>query len=141
MIKTFAQPDVVGLADVGGTIWMTHWAAHQVGTWDPITNIFTPVFNTPDDAGALAFDPSSDLLWVGQLGGQIIPYSLLGVPLGPGFNPIANNPGFNGFNVDTIDGLTFQGEGTQPVPEPASIVILGTALAGLGLMRRPRRSV
>src|SRR5438105_5047202 len=104
---------------------MTHWAAHQVGTWDPLTNIFIPVFSTPDDAGALAFDPTSNILWVGQLGGQIIPYSLLGVQLGAGFNPIANNSAFNGFNVDTIDGLTFQGEGTQAVPEPALLAILG----------------
>lgn len=138
VIQTFPQPAVVGMALVGSTIWITHWENLQVGTWDPLTNIFNPVFNTPQFAGALAFDPSSDLLWVGQLGGQIIPYSLTGVQQGPGFNPIANNPAFNGFPVDTIDGLTFQGEGTQ-VPEPTSIAVLATALAMSGWMNRRRR--
>jgi len=135
VIASLAQSDVVGLALVGSTIWMTHWSAQQVGTWDPITDIFTPVFSTPQLAGALAYDPASGILWVGQLGGQVVPYDLAGNALNAGFNPIAALG--LGVTIDTVDGLTFLGEGTQ-VPEPASLTLLGLGLAGLGFMRRRR---
>lgn len=135
VIKTFAQPDVVGLAVVGSTIWMTHWGAQQVGTWDPNTNTFMPIFSTPALAGALAYDPSSGVLWVGQNGGLVLPYDLAGTLLGPGFNPILNL-GLPGLTIDTVDGLTFQGEGTQTAPEPASLAIFGLGLTGLGWLRR-----
>jgi hypothetical protein len=138
VIQTFAQDSVVGMALVGGTIWITNWGAQEVGTWDPLTNIFLPVFTTPDLAGALAYDPDSGILWVGQLGGQVVPYTLAGVALNAGFNPIA---ALNlGVPIDTVDGLTFLGEGTQPTPEPASLGLFGAALAALGFMRRKRRA-
>ena len=140
VIQTFPQNNIVGLAVVGSVIWATNWAAQQVGTWDPVTNTFTPVFSTPQLAGALAFDPSSSILWVGQLGGQVVPYTLAGVALNSGFNPITNNPAFAGLNIDTVDGLTFQGEATQAVPEPASIGLFGFGLAALGLIRRRRKA-
>lgn len=135
IIQSFDQPDVVGMALVGSQQWITHWGAHQVGKWDPATNVFTPVFNTPDNAGALAYDPTSDILWVGQLGGMVVPYDLTGAQLGPGFNAVA--PLNLEATIDTVDGLTFLGEGTQHVPEPGILTLLGVGLAGmcLGLRR------
>ena len=131
VLQTFDQPQVVGMALVGSTLWITNWGARQVGTWDPVTNTFTPMFTTPDLAGALAYDPDSGILWVGQFGGTVVPYTLAGVALNAGFQPFA----FLEADIDTIDGLTFQGEGTQ-VPEPGSLALLAAALLGFGLARR-----
>jgi hypothetical protein len=33
----------------------------KVGIWDPATNMFTPVFTTPDLAGGVAWDSSGEL--------------------------------------------------------------------------------
>jgi hypothetical protein len=127
-LAVFPQSDVVGMALVGTQIWITKWAAQDVGTWDPLTNLFTPVFDTPTNAGALAYDPTANLLWVGRQGGIVEPYSLTGTLLGTGFQPFGNIP-------DTIDGLVFLGEVTR-VPEPATLMLLGIAFAGLGFSRR-----
>ena len=138
VIQSFAQPDVVGMALVGGQMWITHWAAHLVGKWDPATNTFTPVFSTPDNAGALAYDPDSGIIWVGQLGGMVIPYSLAGVAMNAGFDAVTPlglvDGNGNPIPIDTVDGLTFQGEGRQ-IPEPGILALFG--IAGLcGLARR-----
>ena len=141
VLQTYAQPQVVGLAQVGAALWITHWSEQQVGTWVPATNTFVPVFTTPQLAGALAYDPSAQILWVGQLGGMVIPYDLLGNPLGSGFNALAPiQAQFPNSALDTIDGLTFKGESQQTaVPEPATLTLFGTGLA-LAAARRRRKA-
>ena len=130
--QTFTnQTDVVGMAFVGSTIWITHWAGQQVGTWDPNTDTFTPVFTTPSNAGGLAYDPVANLIWVGLQGGNVVPYTLAGVALNGGFQPF-------GQISDTIDGLAFLGEAT-PVPEPVTLSLFGAGLAGAVAMRRRKK--
>ena len=138
VLQTLPRSNVVGMALVGSTLWITNWDARQVGTWDPATNVFSPVFVTPQLAGALAYDPDTAILWVGQLGGQVVPYDLAGNALNAGFNPIV--PLNLGVTIDTVDGLTFLGEGTQTsVPEPGALGLLLIGVAGLARLRRKAR--
>jgi hypothetical protein len=106
VVVTFPQDDVVGMTHVvddpffGTAIWISKWNGQTVGTWDPSTNTYTPVFNTPANAGGLAYDQVNNVLWVGLEGGLVIPYNTFGVQLGPGFQPFGAIP-------DTVDGLAF----------------------------------
>lgn len=101
VVNTFAQTDVVGMASDGVNIWISNWSGRQVGTWDPTTNIFTPVFSTPNNAGGLAWDVQNGVLWVGMEGGAVVPYNASGQQLGQGFSPFGN------ISDSTIDGLAF----------------------------------
>jgi len=101
VVRTYPQSDVVGIATDGTTIWISKWDDRQVGTWDPTTNTFTPIFTTPSNAGALAWDTANGVLWVGMEGGSVIPYSATGEQLGNGFSP------FGDLSGDTVDGLAF----------------------------------
>lgn len=130
LVQSFNQNDVVGMALVGGDIWISKWGSRQVGIWDPLTDTFTSKFSTPANAGGLAYDPIGDLLWVGMQGGTVTPYSLAGAVLGDSFQPFGNIG-------DTIDGLTFLGE-VSSVPEPGTLALFAAGLVGLGIWR-PRR--
>jgi len=100
VVESFPQSDIVGMASDGVKIWISNWGTFQVGTWDPATNTFTPVFSTPSAAGGLAWDVANGVLWVGMEGGSVVPYDASGNQLGPGFQPFGSIP-------ETIDGLAF----------------------------------
>lgn len=132
--SAFAQSDVVGMALVNGDIWISKWGGGRVGIWDPNTNSFVEEsqFNVGlsglGNTGALAFDPSNQILWVGSQGGRVTPFSLAGNIIGASFLPF-------GPMSETIDGLTFLGEVTQ-VPESGTLALLALGLLGLGVARR-----
>jgi hypothetical protein len=104
VVATYDQTDVVGATFVGSTLWLTKWSAMQVGTFDPTTNTFTPMFSTATNAGGLAYDAANNLLWVGRLGGWVEAWDLDTLTIVPGsaFQPFGAIP-------DTIDGLAFIG--------------------------------
>lgn len=136
LVAFHPMSEVVGMALINGEIWITRWAPREVGIWNPATNTFTVKFDLDalglgslGNAGALAWDPFSQVLWLGSQGGRITPFDLSGNLLGPSFLP------FGPMN-QTIDGLTFVGEVT--VPEPTTLALLGIALAGIGFSRRKR---
>jgi len=94
----------VGATIVGTTLWLTKWSAQEVGTFNPGTNTFTPVFGTSDLAGGLAFDAANSILWVGLRGGTVEAWNLDTSPptlfAGSGVQPF-------GAIGDTIDGVAF----------------------------------
>ena len=124
---------VVGVTVIGTDIWITDWSGQRVGIWDPNTNVFTSKFTTFANAGALAWDSDSSVLWVGMSGGTITPYSLAGVRLGATVQPFGA-----GFSA-TVDGLGFAIP-EQIIPEPCTLALLGFAAAGFGVCRRRRKT-
>jgi uncharacterized repeat protein (TIGR01451 family) len=120
-VREYAQDDVVGMAFVGSTLWITKWGAHQVGTFDPATNTFTPMFTTATNAGGLAYDPEYDILWVGRGGGTVEAWDLgtLTLIAGSAFRPFGNIS-------NTIDGLAFRSSADLELskgddPDPATV--------------------
>ena len=135
LIQTYLQADVVGMAHVNGEIWITKWANREVGSWNPATNTYTKKFDTDGlggvngNTGGLAFDPFDNILWIGFQGGLVVPWTLSGTRLGAGFQPF-------GAMGQTIDGLVFLGEAQSSVPEPGSLILLGTGVAAAYARRR-----
>ncbi len=136
-IALFAQTDVVGMAHVNGEIWITKWNSREVGSWNPVGNVYTKKFDTDGvggiggPAGGLAFDPFEQILWIGFGGGVVAPWSLTGTRLGDGYKPF-------GDIGNTIDGLVFLGE-AQTVPEPGSLILLFAAGLGAAAVWRRRK--
>jgi hypothetical protein len=123
------MPDVVGMSYVGGDIWISQWAGRTVGIWNPVTDAYTPMFSTPDNAGGLAYDRINHVMWVGMEGGSVVPYTLAGVQINAGFQPFGPTP-------DTIDGLAYLSEARVPEPSVWAMALAGFGLLGAALRRR-----
>ena len=129
---------VVGSALVGNQLWVTNWDGQTVGTFSTTTGIYTSVFSVQDpsgtsvNAGALAYDADTSVLWVGMQGGWVRPYNTAGVSLGTGFQPFGPTVGA------TIDGLALVTD-SDLVPEPTAFAVwalLGILGIGVGWQRR-----
>ncbi len=131
--QSWSMPDIVGMSFVGSDIWISQWSGRSVGIWDPSTGTYTAQFSTPNNAGGLAFDPVSSIMWVGMQGGTVVPYQLDGTAINAGFQPFGNIG-------DTIDGLAFLGE-VADVPEPATWGAMALGLTALAGLRRRRGRV
>jgi hypothetical protein len=102
VIATYAQTGKVGITPVNGVLWLSDWDTGDVGPWNPVTNTFTPAFNTGAESfpAGLAFDPAANVLCFGNGSNDgVVPYNLTGTALNGGFVP------FNG-QGDEIDGMT-----------------------------------
>lgn len=120
--------ETLGVAVIGNDVWISDWSGKKVGIWNFATNTFTSKFSTPNFAGGLAYDPESNVLWVGMRGGLVVPYNpVTGTAINAGFQP------FGAIN-DTIDGLAF----VTNIPEPGTLSLLAMSAAGLLAWRRRR---
>ena len=124
---------LVGLTFAGSQLWASDFNVGTIGTVNTSTDTYTVVFTPtglPGQVGGLAYDASAGVLWIGS-SGVIAPFDLAGTRLGANVDT-SGQFGGGGF----IDGLAF----VASVPEPSSIVLLGSGLLALLATCGRRRS-
>ncbi len=96
---------------------------------------------TLNDTAGTVIDPAHTLGSVGSTDGSVFFFGLIGTTPADTFTQIAFSTASGDGDVFAFDDMTI-GSPTQvvPIPEPASIAILGMGLVGLGVMRRRKAS-
>jgi PEP-CTERM motif-containing protein len=130
----------VGIAWDGSGFWISQFGGTLVKRFDASGNATGQQFNVSGfgfGPGGIAFDTTDSTLWIGEFGNKIHHFTTGGTELGS--FTIAGRGG------SYIDGLEFEGEGVggpppSTVPEPTTLILLGTTLAGLGMLRGKRRA-
>ena len=92
----------VGATVVDGQLWISDWAGQTFGTFDPNTDTYVPMLSTSGtNAGCLAFDSHSRIIWGGEQGGLLVPYDVDTLTaINAGFLPLG------GIGA-TVDGCAF----------------------------------
>jgi len=65
-------------------------------------------------------------------------FGIVGCPSSDKVTPANNNSGFASTAVFSVDGVPTTGGNPAAVPEPATLLLLGSTLIGLGIIGRKR---